>query len=80
VKVIVYHTSYGCESGCCGHAVELQDDVDCAVSSRFTFDHPRGLTGDKEKLRQWVEDVIADELGKEHVKDLDWDGCTFSND
>lgn len=32
--VRVYHSGYGCETGCCGHVVVVGDDEE------FTFEHP----------------------------------------
>ena len=26
MRVVVYHEGYGCETGCCGHYVRLDDD------------------------------------------------------
>jgi len=37
-KYIVYHSSYGCDTGCCGHTVESDDEK----QSRFSFSHPYG--------------------------------------
>jgi hypothetical protein len=33
-RVIVYHTGYGCDTGCCGHKVVVGDQ------SQFDFTHP----------------------------------------
>lgn len=70
-KVIVYHSGYGCESGCCGHTVEIEDG-----DSKFFFDHPYG---EKDDL-QWAKDLVKLAFGEEHVKDLDWDNCIISED
>lgn len=67
-KVIVYHSSYGCDTGCCGHLIEVNEDDDVFRSSEFCFTHPYG-----EDYREWAEDLIRRELGDDHVKDLDWD-------
>lgn len=66
MKVIVYHADYGCESGCCGHAVELENG-----ETRFEFDHPYGM----EDARTYAEDMVRGTFGEEHVADLDWDNC-----
>lgn len=67
-KVIVYHSSYGCDTGCCGHLIELTNDDDIFQSGEFYFNHPWGVDH-----RAWAEDLIRNELGDDHVKDLDWD-------
>lgn len=71
-KVIVYHAYYGCETGCCGHIVEVGDE------QKFYFDHPYGL--DKAGLKAWAEDLVRDTFGEEHVADLDWENCVISDD
>ena len=73
MRVIVYHDTYGCDTGCCGHSVELRDDSNIMVESKFTFDHPHG-----QNFHEFAEDVIAKEFGEEHVKDLDWESCRVS--
>jgi hypothetical protein len=66
--IVVYHSSYGCETGCCGHRIEaphLEPDIEI-----FKFDHP-----DDGNLREWAEELISDEFGPDHVADLDWEHC-----
>lgn len=40
-RVRVFHSYYGCETGCCGHVVEIVDHDDDGV---FEFAHPRDKT------------------------------------
>ena len=70
MRVVVYHTSYGCDTGCCGHVVESDDG-----QHRFNFIHPYG-----DDPRKFAEDMVRDEFGDEHVADLDWDSCIVSDD
>lgn len=76
IKIIVYHGGYGCDTGCCGHYVEVKTDGKSG-SSGFVFDHP---DMEVESKRQFAERVISDQLGAEHIKDLDWDNCTVVDD
>jgi hypothetical protein len=62
-KVIVYHSGYGCDTGCCGHIVEIDG------KGKFFFAHP--WDGD-ESFRDWAEELIRENFGDEHVADLDW--------
>lgn len=42
-KVIVYHAGYGCQTGCCGHVIELResgDDIPDPWNMHFAFNHP----------------------------------------
>lgn len=68
--VAVYHSGYGCDTGCCGHIVAIGDE------ERFDFDHP-GLDEDS---RKFAEQLIRDLWGEEHVADLDWELCRISYD
>lgn len=62
-KYVVLHRAYGCETGCCGHIIEVDDKQ---VGS-FHFEHANG------DLREYAEDLVRKEFGEEHVKDLDWE-------
>lgn len=66
----MYHSSYGCDTGCCGHYIDCEGD-----SSSFHFAHPYG-----DDPRKFAEELIREELGAEHVKDLDWELCEVYDD
>ena len=68
MRITVFHSSYGCETGCCGHVIEVDDTDD-----GFEFEHP----DTKESARQWAEDWVTRKFGAEHVADLDWDNCAI---
>lgn len=69
MKIIVYHTTYGCETGCCGHVIKSDEDED------FEFTHPYGMDH-----LEFAKDLVASIYGEAHVKDLDWDECVISDD
>lgn len=71
MRVVVYHSYYGCDTGCCGHVIM----VDGEQRGEFTFNHP-----DSDDPLQWAKDLVEEELGPEHVADLDWDNCYISED
>lgn len=73
MKIVVYHTSYGCDTGCCGHVVENDDEH--AMDRRFHFSHPYG-----DNHLAFARELVRDEYGEEHVADLDWDNCLISDD
>lgn len=76
MRIIVYHSHYGCETGCCGHTVEVIDDVEASNNSgMFEWEHP-----DNEDPRAFAERLIRELHGEEHVKDLDWANCQITND
>lgn len=67
--VVVYHGYYGCESGCCGHRVELGNE------SRWRFEHPCG-----QDPLEFARELVSDAYGEEHVADLDWENCLVVDD
>lgn len=72
-RIIVYHSYYGCDTGCCGHTVELQDDDGRFIDSKFDFGHPFY----KKEAVDYAKELVMHEFGPDHVKDLDWDNCEF---
>lgn len=70
MRVVVYHSYYGCDTGCCGHTVELDNG-----KSDFQFEHPY----DKDPLK-FAKDLVRRTYGKEHVADLAWDDCNIIDD
>lgn len=65
MKLIVYHTSYGCDTGCCGHT--LEDESGKSLGWTFFEPHP------SEDFKKWAESFV-EESGC-NPKDLDWDNC-----
>lgn len=81
-RVVVLHTTYGCDTGCCGHVIQI-DGVE--KFRTFDFGHPSlcGVTdkADRDRIaREYAEDMVRHELGEDHIKDLDWDGCQIYDD
>lgn len=72
-KITVYHSYYGCDSGCCGHVVETDDGT---MRDKFITDHP--WYGDNHV--EFARRLIRESFGDEHVKDLDWENCYISED
>jgi hypothetical protein len=70
-RIVVSHSFYGCDTGCCGHVVEVDDER----VGEFQFDHPYG-----EDPREFAEEMVRETLGAEHVADLDWDNCLIVDD
>lgn len=69
LRIRVYHSLRGCETGCCGHRIEVEGK-DCEP---FDFDHaPKNSTDDEKK--QW-----AVEFAQMSVKDK-WPDCYDSID
>jgi hypothetical protein len=64
-KVIVCHQSYGCDTGCCGHVVE----VDGEQVGDFSFGHPYS----NDNHRAFAEELVR-AAGCDPA-DLDWENC-----
>jgi hypothetical protein len=76
-SIVVYHDFYGCDTGCCGHRIEAGNNVDFG----FSFAHPylyNLLTN--EETRKFITQIVTEELGADHVKDIDFDQCIILDD
>lgn len=71
MRILVLHGYLGCETGCCGHTIEVDGEQVGGVH----LSHPRD-----ENLRAFAEELVRSELGEEHVKDLDWENCRGLDD
>jgi hypothetical protein len=74
-KVIVYHRAHGCDTGCCGHVVRVQNDDGTKAEEHFTFAHPAW-----ESAREFAEAAVKEEFGADHVADLAWEECEIIDD
>ena len=70
--IIVTHRGYGCDTGCCGHVVE----VDGKKVGDFQFTHP----GLGQSTSDFVRELVTNQLGEEHCQNIDWDNCLVLND
>lgn len=77
VRVIVAHGGYGCDTGCCGHWVELETGEQIGS---FEFAHP----WDGDDFRAWAielaQDKVREKFGADHVADLDWENSRVVDD
>lgn len=87
MKVLVCHDYHGCDTGCCGHVVIVEDDAGKEIKRSDIFDpgpsHPYEVTTGKltdETIRAFVIEKVTWELGEEHVKDIDWERCVVIDD
>ncbi len=75
MKVVVYHSTYGCDTGCCGHVVQITTDEGKFEKSKFEFTHPYG-----KDRREFVKNLVTETFGAEHVADIDWDNVIVSEE
>lgn len=72
------HGGYGCDTGCCGHWVEIEDG---SQIGSFEFGHPYGGRDD---FRQWAlelaQEKVSEKFGADHVADLDWENSQVLDD
>lgn len=71
IKVRVFHDFYGCETGCCGHTVELTLP-DGKTKEQFDFAHPGWKKDAGEWAREHAEDVIR-RRWPDCVDSIDWE-------
>ena len=69
LKVWVYHSMYGCETGCCGHTVEVE-----GKGEKFEFTHLYEVKATDEDRKKWARDLA------EQVIQLNWPECLESID
>lgn len=73
-KITVFHGFYGCDTGCCGHWVQIDDDW---IGREFDFGHPKSSS--LEDCIAFAKEAITEQFGEEHVKDLDWENCVVKD-
>lgn len=72
-SIVVFHDSYGCATGCCGHVVRMLEDGE--EIERFEFAHPF-----YESELEFVERMVIQAFGQEHCADINFDECIVSTD
>ena len=75
-SIRVYHAYYGCDTGCCGHIVRLNDDDRL---ERFEFDHGYGKATPRDFARRLAHDVIA-RYHPDCLASIDWDTIELNYD
>lgn len=76
--VRVYHDYYGCDTGCCGHTVEITDAPDGKEHRRFEFFDGPFSTDD---LKAWARAIAEETIRKnwpECLDSIDWDTLDVS--
>jgi hypothetical protein len=72
VYAIVVHAYFGCDTGCCGHAVEVYDRTGENLERHFDFSHPLS-TKDKRAFAQELVDEYTP------YAPLDWEKCEIQD-
>lgn len=73
IEVIIVHSSYGCETGCCGHNIVAQDKNEDACSNEFSFIHPDF----NEDYKIWATSLADNSFP---TIPLNWEKCEISGD
>lgn len=80
LKIRVLHAYYGCDTGCCGHIVEVEDaetGKDLTRGSTFEFSHPYD-----EDFKQWAIEFAQEYIKREHPQcfdSIDWDTVEYKD-
>lgn len=71
----IIHRGYGCDCGCCGHAIEI-DGVEKAFG---LTDHPDPdhVTA-PESVEAWAKEFVSYQLTDEELEDVDLEHIDFS--
>ena len=85
MKILVYHRHYGCDTGCCGHAVgwfpddfvpeDKFDYYPIEGKDKFDFGHAYD-----ENAFEYAKNLVRQELGEKHVADLDFENSFVVGD
>ncbi len=67
MRIVVLHGDFGCDTGCCGHAIEFDD----GTHEDFTFEHPDRGESDEDFVRR----LVIERWGEEHCADIDFESC-----
>lgn len=77
ILVRVLHGYYGCDTGCCGHFVELEDSDGKVTESSFDFSHPYG-----DDFKEWATNLAQEYVRKKHpdcYDSIDWDTIEYKD-
>ena len=75
MRVLVCHAYYGCDTGCCGHVVQIVDENGNEAGGPRKFEFGHASTMGEADIREYVRDLVTKKLGAEHVADIDWEHC-----
>jgi hypothetical protein len=55
-RIVICHGDYGCDTGCCGHRIEVDGE---RLGNRKTsfFAHPDNV----QEIREWAEEIVRAE-------------------
>lgn len=77
MKIRVLHAYYGCETGCCGHIIEIDDEE---YYESFEFGHADESDRDSEEFRKRVQKFVARFIPDACVDSIDWESIEFDAD
>lgn len=69
-KLVILHTTYGCDSGCCGHMVEVRGYYD---SRKFGFEFAHAASESPEDKRTFAVEMV----GVENIDDVDFEASNI---
>jgi len=72
VQIRILHAYYGCDTGCCGHIIEIDEEEEYRS---FEFGHADESDRDDEEFRQWVLKYVP----KECHDAIDWNSIEFDD-
>lgn len=78
LKIVVYHDSYGCDTGCCGHSIEVYDSSEPSDMAYrdFTFNHKEDYESKEEFAKKAIEKILR-QYQPECLETIDWDTLEY---
>lgn len=73
IKIRVYHDTYGCDTGCCGHRIELDNG-----NEAFEFEHPYRAPDKKKWAIELAKDIVREKWPK-CFNSIDWGNIDFED-
>lgn len=78
LKIRVFHGYYGCDTGCCGHIIEVENGKGPGRDIySFKFSHPYN-----EDFKEWATEFAQDYIKSKHPNcydSIDWDTLEYKD-
>ena len=76
MKIRVLHAYYGCDTGCCGHILEIDDEE---YYASFQFGHADKSERIDDEFKKWVCKWVRHYVPKACLDSIDWDSVEFDD-
>lgn len=82
LKFYLQFGAYGCDTGCTGHMLYIDDSEDNTILEKWVFDHPEDNS--EESQKRFIEEMFNDWMWEcgiavENIE-IDYENCNVFND